>query len=262
LESFTVPSSVLTLGDFIFWPCSALSSVTFERPSHLTNIPAYLFGGCDLLKSIDIPESVTTIASAAFLYSGVTSVTGADCTICDSLLIRRGTILHCFGSPSKIVIPPTVREIGDNAFNGVKSLNDLSFEEGVVSIGDYAFGHCRGLQTVAFPASLEVIGEDAFFCCKLSKITFAAGSRLECIRQDAFVDLPLETVIFPATAKDIHPGAFGQEVWPLIEFDGPPHLFMSSDFFFSADSRILVKALPWRGSVVVPSSVETIGDRC
>jgi hypothetical protein len=35
---------------------------------------------------------VTTIASMAFEGSGVTSVTGVDCAICDSLLIHRGTI--------------------------------------------------------------------------------------------------------------------------------------------------------------------------
>jgi hypothetical protein len=71
--------------------------------------------------------------------SGVTSVTGADCAICNSLLIHRGTILHRFGSPSQLVIPSSVREIEERQFESASSLVDLRFDEGVVSIGTSAF---------------------------------------------------------------------------------------------------------------------------
>jgi molybdenum cofactor biosynthesis enzyme MoaA len=85
------------------------------------------------LEMLNLPGSVTKIASTAFEGSGVTSVTGADCVSCNSLLIHRGTIVHCFGSPSQVVIPSSVREIEEGPFECDDFLVDLSFEEGVVS---------------------------------------------------------------------------------------------------------------------------------
>jgi hypothetical protein len=165
LTSFIVPSSVSSLGVGVFHGCSELSQVTFEAPSLLTNIPGGLFSDCGKLEELNLPDSVTTIADTAFEGSGVTSLTGVDCAICNSLLIHPGTILRRFGSPSKIVIPSSVREIEESQFAFVSSLSDLRFEEGVVSIGNSAFEHCTHLRTVAFPASLEVIGESAFLWC-------------------------------------------------------------------------------------------------
>jgi hypothetical protein len=209
LASFIVPSSVSNLGDCVFSGCSELSRVTFEARSLLASIPGRLFVDCGKLKALNLPDSVTTIASTALQRSGVTSVTGADCVICNSLLIRHEMILHCFGSLSQLVIPSIVREIVYKQFAQVRSLLDLSFEEGVVSIGYGAFENCFQLRTVAFPASLEVIGENAFSCCEsLRHLTFAEGSQLRWIQKEAFAYVPLERVILPATVKEINPSAF------------------------------------------------------
>jgi hypothetical protein len=171
-------------------------------------------------------------------------------------------MLRCFGSPSKVIIPSTVREIGDGAFSDVHSIIDLSFEEGLVHIGAHAFQRTE-LTTLTLPASLEVIGEAAFLdCYALLHLTFAAGSQLQCIHREAFLHVFLETAVIPATVNKIDPSAFDPEVWPLIKFDGPPPLFLNSYFICSADSRILLATLSDEEPDIVPSSVETISDRC
>jgi hypothetical protein len=237
--------------------------VTFESPSHLTNIPDRLFEGCYLLKTLDLPDSVTRVSGSGFLGSGITSVTSATCVRRGSLFIHGEVILRCFDSPSKITIPSTVREIGEAAFIWVTSLTDLYFEEGIVRISASAFEFCTMPKTLTFPASLEVIGEKAFSECRpLRQIRFASGSHLQRIHRYAFFSVYLHSVILPATAKEIDPYAFDQDVWRSIQFDGPPPVVMIGDFLYSADSRILLKTWSHSPAIIVPSSVVTIGDRC
>jgi hypothetical protein len=236
--------------------------VTFDTPSHLTHIPDRLFLDCVLLKTLHLPDSVTNIAGSAFSGSGVTSVTGADCVMRDSLLIRHGTILHCFGSPSQIIIPSTVREIGNEQFVHARWPPDLRFEEGLERIGSCAFGCCHGLQTIAFPASLKVIGEGAFFMCwSLRRLTFAAGSQLECIQKYAFGCTSLEAVVIPGTVKEIDPFSFEPGAWRLLKFEGRPHILVKGKLLFSRDSRILLRSFPDADYVVIPAGIEAIGPK-
>jgi hypothetical protein len=260
LASFTVPSSVSTLGDSVFSGCSGLLLVIFEPQSHLTEIPDQLFQGCHLLKTLQLPDSVIKIARSAFADSGVTSLTGADCMMHMSVLIRHGMTLHCFGSPSKVTIPSTVRKIADCQFTNTFSIVDLSFEEGLEHIGRKAFQGCHGLQTLTFPASLKIIGKSAFYCCEsLFHIKFAPGSQLECIQMKAFANNDLEIVIVPSTVREIDPSAFDPDGWRFMRFDGPPPLLITRGFLCSADSRIVLRGFAERGPVVIPAGIAVIG---
>jgi hypothetical protein len=73
----------------------------------------YLFEGCDLLDTLELPDSVTIIGRCEFGKSGLTCHTGSDCTIFGSLLIRHETVLYRFVSPSELTIPSNVRETGE-----------------------------------------------------------------------------------------------------------------------------------------------------
>jgi hypothetical protein len=66
-----------------------------------------------------------------------------------------------------------------------------------------AFAH-TGLTSVDFPATLESIGASAFYVCKsLTAITFAEGSVLKTIGDNAFMMTGLTSVDFPATLESI-----------------------------------------------------------
>ena len=64
LTSVTIPNSVTTIGSFAFRDCDALTSVTI--PNSETMIGIYAFRNCDALTSVTIPDSVTAIGEYAF----------------------------------------------------------------------------------------------------------------------------------------------------------------------------------------------------
>ena len=63
---------VTSIGDDVFGRCDYLASVII--PDYVTTIHNSAFRECRLLKSIVIPDLVTTIGSGAFKFSGLTSV--------------------------------------------------------------------------------------------------------------------------------------------------------------------------------------------
>ena len=66
--------SVTSIGEYAFYNCSGLTSVTI--PNSVMSIENYTFRGCSGLTSITIPNSVTSIGYEAFAYcTGLTSVT-------------------------------------------------------------------------------------------------------------------------------------------------------------------------------------------
>ena len=148
----------------------------------VTRIGNSVFGYCNNLKNIEIPETVTKIGGSAFQGAGLTS----------------------------IKIPASVTDIGNFAFEQTK-LTSIKIPASVTNIGILAFNECENLQTVTFaddsqlknigtkafagtpitsieiPASVTNIGRTAFNQCrKLESVTFAPGSKLETIGENAF----------------------------------------------------------------------------
>ena len=90
------------------------------------------------LKSIIIPNSVTTIGYAAFRS-------------CEKL--------------KSLTIPNSVTSIGSSSFSGCSGLTSLTIPNSVTSIGNYAFSGCSGLTSLTIPNSVTSIGESAFYGC-------------------------------------------------------------------------------------------------
>jgi hypothetical protein len=260
LSSFIAPSSVSTLGRAVFSDCSGLTSFAFEAPSNLSDISDSLFSDCIHLTSLTLPDSVTTIAASAFSGSGVSFVRGANCELCESLLIRLGRVLCILEMASSIRIPGSVLEIQARAFERQISLRELSFEEGIQRIGDFAFSHCKCLDNVTFPTSLTVIAAYSFFDCGcLGHITFASGSQLRCIEDSAFSNTPLKSLVLPVSVTDVKPSAFSDRLWPSFKFDGSPLFLITKHFVFSPDSTRLLRYLYGADRVVIPAHIEEIG---
>jgi hypothetical protein len=105
--SYTIPSSVTSIGSLSFSYCSSLTSITI--PSSVTSIGDRAFAECTSLTSITIPSSVTSIGDYAFYGTSLTSVT----------------------------IPSSVISIGDYAFNRNVRIID-SLLSGTTWMGSYA----------------------------------------------------------------------------------------------------------------------------
>ena len=123
IKDLVIPNSVTSIGDYAFYGCSSLISITI--PDSVTSIGDYAFKGCDSLTSITIPDSVTSIGDYAFY--GCSGLTG-------------------------ITIPDSVTSIGDYAFYGCSGLTGITIPNSVTSIGDYTFKNCSGLTSVMWNA--------------------------------------------------------------------------------------------------------------
>ena len=147
-----IPNSVTSIGNYAFYDCSSLTSVTI--PNSVTSIGNYAFSFCSGLNSITIPNSVTSIGSNAFHEcSGLNSVT----------------------------IPNSLTSIGEYAFSYCSRLTSITIPNSVTSIGDGAFSFCKGLTSITIPNSVTNIGESAFCACDgLTSITCEANTPPSC----------------------------------------------------------------------------------
>ena len=113
-----------------------------------TEMPSSTFSGKSSLKSIVLPESLTSIGDGAF-------------SSCSSL--------------TSITIPNSVTSIGNNAFYNCSSLTSITIPNSVTSIGGSAFSFCKSLTSITIPNSVTSIEDYAFSGCPLTDITCYAG---------------------------------------------------------------------------------------
>ena len=131
------------LGDYAFWSCSGLTSLTI--PFGVTSIGDWAFYGCRGLTSLTIPSCVTSIGNYAFYdCSGLTSLT----------------------------LPSGVTSIGIAAFEYCSGLTSLTIPSGVTSIGGEAFLGCSGLTSIyAYLEKIPELGYSVFGRCDAKNCT-------------------------------------------------------------------------------------------
>ena len=159
LTSVTIPDSVTTIGLGAFQECSSLTNVTI--PDSVTSIEVQAFYHCSSLTTVTIGDSVTTIGGSAFCEcSSLTSI-----TIPESVTTIGYSAFGYCSSLTSVTIPESVTTIGYSAFVDCSSLTSVTIPESVTTIGNYAFQGCSSLTSVTIPESVTTIGNYAFQGC-------------------------------------------------------------------------------------------------
>ena len=184
--------------------CLIAGCINTHIPETVKSIGDDVFSWCENLKSIVIPNSVTTIGESAFEHTGL----------------------------SNINIPESVTEIGNRAFLNCNSLKEARLSESVQRIGASAFYWCANLESVNIPESVRYIGASAFErCSSLKTVTISADTicntaflgckgltdvrltdSVKYIGRAAFADCEsLKTLTIPEKVTRLNPYIFGAD---------------------------------------------------
>ena len=168
-----------------------IKSITI--PDSVTSIGDSAFSGCRSLTDITIPDSVTSIGYEAFYNcSSLTNITIPD----GVTSIEYGTFYDC-SSLTNITIPDSVTSIECEAFYNCSSLTNITIPDGVTSIESETFYNCQSLSNIDISNSLISIGMDAFAHCK-----------------------NLKNIKIPDSVTTIELGAFNDTLWYNNQPDG------------------------------------------
>ena len=180
LTDLVIPNSVAGIGNYAFINCTELISATISDST--VSVGDDAFKGCQIkeltiaddsnmitsamvickntLLKVVVPSSVDSIGAGAFsdcvaLESVYISDVASWChiTFADDMAnpLRYAGILYINDEiVTALVIPNSVRSIGNYAFYNCADLNSIKLPNTVVSIGDAAFFNCNNLETVFY----------------------------------------------------------------------------------------------------------------
>lgn len=206
ITSVTIPASVSSMGDCVFFGCRSLSSIQLEEgnpyfslspdgvllgeegkllicypagregdayivPDTVDEIAPGAFGHAKYLKEVIVPGSVVSIDRWAFSYSML----------------------------EKLTLEDGVYQLDDYAFAYCQSLREVDLGEGLSMIYDACFASCRALEEITLPDSLTIVGQYAFCGTSLKSITIPWG--VEEIGYGAF---GYDTSMKPVSSFTVH----------------------------------------------------------
>ena len=165
-----IPESVKVISSQAFYECSNLKYVNL--PSNNIRINDKAFYGTQFMSDL-LDESDKVILNGILMFDENAS---GDYVVPDGVVNIVGGALKKKNITS-LVIPSSVKIIGDHAFDECKLLKSVTIKDGATDIGGYCFRGCENLQTITLPNTLKDLGPCAFAdCVNLKKITIPNGT--------------------------------------------------------------------------------------
>lgn len=152
-----------------------------------------------------VEKAINNFNTTNHINAGVVNVYGGNSA---DFVIRGGVLEKYNGAATEVVIPNSVKIIGDKAFYNCKGITSVVIPDSVQEIGLWAFYECKALPHITIPDSVQKIGQSAFEGCTALAAVVIPDSVKE-IRSKAFAECSsLTAIAIPASVQTIGPEAF------------------------------------------------------
>ena len=203
IKSISLSNSITSIGKRAFEKCRGLTSVTI--PKSVKSIGDDAFCMCSSLTNINIPTSVKSIGGMAFNSTKWLKNQREK----NDFVVVNGILIDAAKCTGKVIIPNTVKVIGEDAFLWNGRVTSIKIPNSVKRIEECAFFRCESLKTINIPESVTSIGDAAFNrCIKLTSVTIP--NSVKSIGENAFSGCTsLKSITIPSNVKSIGKAAFG-----------------------------------------------------
>lgn len=243
-ENLVIPSSldghtVIRITSEAFWECYEIK--TIQIPDSITSIGSDAFSGTGYYENEDNWEDgvlyIGKFLIKADNMSGTYTIKSGTTVIADDAFyenhenedyVDSNDYISTHSELEGIVIPSSVTYIGDCAFLCCEELKNVTISNGVKSIGTYAFDGCSSLKSITVPDSVTTIDIGAFYDCT-----------------------DLENATLPNGIKEISEDLFSG-CSALNNFNIPSSVTTIGETAFSACSSL--------NNITIPSGITKIGD--
>lgn len=185
--SYSIPDSVLTIGNYAFFHCEKLAALSI--PNSVDTIEDWAISHCYSLTELIIPNSVKTIGERAFFADNELKTIAIPSNV---ISIGSSAFSHC-KSLEKIDVESTNEYYSSDEygvlFNGNKTeliqyplgttRKNYEIPQGVNTISENAFSLCEKITSVTIPNSLKNVLNDAFWKCSALTDVYYNGTQEE-----------------------------------------------------------------------------------
>lgn len=201
LTSIEFPLSLKKIGEYGFYSCTKLTSVTL--PENIT-LDYGAFSRCSGLTEVTVPSGTEWVTDAfycctsltkAIIKSGVTYIPECAFQGCSNLTyvsipstvteLRLSVFRDCT-SLRNIQIPNSVTVMKESVFYGCSQLVSVSLSENLTTVPYNCFYNCSSLKEITIPSKVEVIDRYAFAYCSALTTVYAKATTPPGINSDSF----------------------------------------------------------------------------
>lgn len=201
VKDLVIQSGIKSIGNYAFFRCEGLESVTIE--DGISSIGNYAFENCTNLKKLTIGGCDPIINKSAFEYCSAL----VDITFTSVGSIGEYAFSSC-ASLKSLTFPASLDSIAYAAFYDCGALESIDFQGSNVKMGEYPFYGCTALAQVKLPSHQTSVSYGAFYgCTALNAIDL--GDSLEHIAGHAFNSCSsLQEITIPTSVTMIDGDAF------------------------------------------------------